>query len=199
MKTIIYILPLITLISSCAKKTPIDPYIVIKEIPKPLSPETTNQLRHPETLRKYAVGRYTDPNNRLVMHEAHDIYRVETTNKWNQQPQRAKSQLSHDRQYPKHFSEAQNSEEITRLKQELANERNTSSTIIAANKKLTEKITPLTQSFKNTKILIQKNAELRRQLHAKNTKPSPPTKSPNPPKSNLQDWFNSPQKNETQQ
>ena len=191
MKIIIYILPLIALISSCAKKTPIDPYIVIKEIPKPLSQEITSQLRHPETLRKYAVGRYTDPNNRLVMHEAHDIYRVETTNKWNQKPQRAKSQLSQDRQYPKHFSETQNSEEITRLKQELANERNTTSTVIAANKKLTERITPLTQSFKNTKILIEQNAELRRQLHTKRSQESSPTKSQDPPESNLKEWFDS--------
>ena len=196
MKTIIYILPLIALISSCAKKTPINPYIVIKEIPKPLSQETTSQLRHPETLRKYAIGRYTDPNNRLVMHEAHDIYRVETTNKWNQQPQRAKSQLTDNNLDKKH---SDHTEEITRLKQELADERNTTSTVIAANRKLTEQIKPLTQSFKNTKALIEQNAELRRQLHTKRSQESSPTKSQDPPESNLQDWFNSPQKNETQQ
>jgi len=34
----------------------------------------------------YPIGRYIDPNDSDIMHEAHVIYRVETTAKWNLHP-----------------------------------------------------------------------------------------------------------------
>jgi hypothetical protein len=46
-------------------------------------------VRYGENLKAYPVGRYVDPNNGLVMHEAHTVYRVETTAKWNLHPNAA--------------------------------------------------------------------------------------------------------------
>jgi hypothetical protein len=43
-------------------------------------------LRSQEQLKAYPVGRYMDPNNPNIMHEAHTIYRLEKPSKWNQKP-----------------------------------------------------------------------------------------------------------------
>lgn len=51
-----------------------------------LSPDQAEAVRYPEDVKGYPVGRYVDPNNDFVMHEAHVIYRVETTAKWNLHP-----------------------------------------------------------------------------------------------------------------
>ncbi len=67
---------------SCASKTP----PVVKVEPSPgrhLSRAESDRVRLPETIKAYPLGRYADPNHRGVMHEAHTIYRVETTPKWN--------------------------------------------------------------------------------------------------------------------
>jgi hypothetical protein len=43
-------------------------------------------VRYAETVKAYPIGRYIDPNDSDIMHEAHLIYRVETTAKWNLHP-----------------------------------------------------------------------------------------------------------------
>lgn len=40
-------------------------------------------VRYPETVRAYHFGRYVDPNDGLVMHEQHAVYRVEENTRWN--------------------------------------------------------------------------------------------------------------------
>jgi hypothetical protein len=51
-----------------------------------LSPEQMESVRHAENVKGYSIGRYIDPNNDLIMHDQHVIYRVETTAKWNLHP-----------------------------------------------------------------------------------------------------------------
>jgi len=65
------------------------PHIV--QMPPPilgttLSAEQTESVRYAESVKGYSIGRYVDPNNGLMMHEAHTLYRVETTSKWNLHP-----------------------------------------------------------------------------------------------------------------
>lgn len=43
-------------------------------------------VRYAENIKAYPVSRYIDPSNRLVMHEGHTVYRVETTPHWNLHP-----------------------------------------------------------------------------------------------------------------
>jgi hypothetical protein len=51
-----------------------------------LSGDDIETVRYSENIKAYNVGRYVDPNNALVMHERHVVYRVETTAKWNLHP-----------------------------------------------------------------------------------------------------------------
>jgi len=46
-------------------------------------------VRFPEIVRAYHVGRYADPNDDLVMHEEHVVYRVEENTRWDLRPLRA--------------------------------------------------------------------------------------------------------------
>ena len=85
MKRILIFIPLIFL-SACASKKP-----VIVQMPPAVSgtileTEDMESVRYGENLKAYSIGRYVDPNDGLVMHEAHTLYRVETTSKWNLHP-----------------------------------------------------------------------------------------------------------------
>jgi hypothetical protein len=58
----------------------------------PLSPPpaTDNSaVRYPEVVRAYHFGRYVDPNDDLVLHEQHVVYRVEENTRWDLRPLRA--------------------------------------------------------------------------------------------------------------
>jgi len=51
-------------------------------------PVTTDDsaIRYPEIISAYHIGRYVDPNDDLVMHEQHVVYRVEENTRWNFHP-----------------------------------------------------------------------------------------------------------------
>jgi hypothetical protein len=85
MKRILIFIPLI-LLSACASKKP-----VVVQMPRSvpgtiLTTDDMESVRYGENLKAYSIGRYVDPNDGLVMHEAHTVYRVETTAKWNLHP-----------------------------------------------------------------------------------------------------------------
>ena len=46
------------------------------------------EIRTPETVKAYPVGRYTDPNFPDEMHERHTLYRKEQSADWNYHPSR---------------------------------------------------------------------------------------------------------------
>ena len=51
--------------------------------PQSPPPATDNSaVRYPEVVRAYHFGRYVDPNDDLVMHEQHVVYRVEENTRW---------------------------------------------------------------------------------------------------------------------
>jgi hypothetical protein len=85
MKTI-YLIPLL-LLSACASNR--TPRLLNMSRPVPgttLPSDDIESVRYSENIKAYNVGRYVDPNNALVMHERHVVYRVETTAKWNLHP-----------------------------------------------------------------------------------------------------------------
>lgn len=43
-------------------------------------------VRYPEVVRAYHFGRYVDPDDDLVMHDQHTVYRVEENTRWNLHP-----------------------------------------------------------------------------------------------------------------
>lgn len=84
MKNLILI-PLL-LLTACASRKPVVVQMP-RSVPGTVVPaEGAESIRYGENLKGYAVGRYVEPNNPLVMHERHTVYRVETTAKWNLHP-----------------------------------------------------------------------------------------------------------------
>ena len=82
MKTF-YFIPLMFLTAcSTAPKLALRP-----QSPPPAADNST--VRYPEVVRAYHVGRYADPNDDLVMHEQHVVYRVEENTRWDLRPANA--------------------------------------------------------------------------------------------------------------
>ena len=82
MKTL-YFIPLMFL-TACS--TP--PKLTLR--PQSPPPAADNSaVRYPEVVRAYHVGRYADPNDDLVMHEQHVVYRVEENTRWDLRPANA--------------------------------------------------------------------------------------------------------------
>ena len=85
MKQIYFFIPLI-LLSACASHK-----LIVAQMPRAvpgtiLATDNMESVRYGENLKRYSFGRYVDPNDGVVMHEAHTVYRVETTAKWNLHP-----------------------------------------------------------------------------------------------------------------
>ena len=82
-----YLIPLLFL-SACSTA----PKLTLR----PQQPPTTNadSIRYPEVLHAYHIGRYADPNDDLIMHEQHVVYRVEENTRWNFHPGPAEGNLS---------------------------------------------------------------------------------------------------------
>ncbi|MGP8199548.1 MAG: hypothetical protein ACLQU4_08625 [Limisphaerales bacterium] len=79
MKTF-YFIPLMFLTAcSTAPKLALHP-----QAPPPITDNST--VRYPEVVRAYHIGRYADPNDNLVMHEQHVVYRVEENTRWDLRP-----------------------------------------------------------------------------------------------------------------
>jgi hypothetical protein len=54
--------------------------------PQQSPPMDKDAVRYPEILHAYHIGRYADPNDDLIMHEQHVVYRVEENTRWNFHP-----------------------------------------------------------------------------------------------------------------
>jgi hypothetical protein len=74
-----YLIPLLFL-SACSTT----PKLALR--PLPPSATAADGIRYPEVLHAYHVGRYADPNDDLIMHEQHTVYRVEENPRWNFHP-----------------------------------------------------------------------------------------------------------------
>ncbi len=74
-----YLIPLLFL-SACSTA----PNLVLR--PQPPSAADAAGIRYPEVLHAYHVGRYADPNDNLIMHEQHVVYRVEENTRWDFHP-----------------------------------------------------------------------------------------------------------------
>jgi hypothetical protein len=77
---IYYLIPLVFL-SACSTT----PKLTLRPQQPPAATDTTG-TRYPEVLHAYHIGRYADPNDDLIMHERHVVYRVEDNTRWNFHP-----------------------------------------------------------------------------------------------------------------
>ena len=76
----LYLIPLLFL-TACSTT----PKLTLLPQPPP-STADNSAVRYPEVVRAYHFGRYADPNDDLVMHEQHVVYRVEENTRWNFHP-----------------------------------------------------------------------------------------------------------------
>lgn len=51
-----------------------------------VDPQNVENLRYDDAYKAYSEGRTVDPNNPNTMHEAHTVYRRESSEAWNQNP-----------------------------------------------------------------------------------------------------------------
>ena len=77
---ILRFLPLVFL-TACSTS----PKVALRPLPPPLATDNST-VRYPEVVRPYYFGRYIDPNDDLVMHEQHVVYRVEENTRWDLHP-----------------------------------------------------------------------------------------------------------------
>ena len=79
---------LLCLFSGCATRKEVRS-IQPAEVPgTTIAAEDMPEIRTPETVKAYPVGRYTDPNFPEEMHERHTLYRREQSADWNYHPSR---------------------------------------------------------------------------------------------------------------
>jgi len=86
MKSIL-LLSLAVTLTACASRH--EPVVQVTPATVPgttLPSDDMESVRYAENIKAYPLGRYVDPNNSRIMHEAHEIYRIETTAKWNLHP-----------------------------------------------------------------------------------------------------------------
>ena len=74
-----YLIPLL-LLSACSTT----PKLTLH--PQQTPATSADGVRYPEVLHAYHVGRYADPNDDLIMHEQHVVYRVEENTRWSFHP-----------------------------------------------------------------------------------------------------------------
>lgn len=143
--------------ASCASKTP----PVIKVEPssgRDLSRAESGAVRFPEKIKAYPLGRYADPNSRGVMHEAHTIYRVEATPKWNLAGRCRTTNPSP--------STAANAElSSNELLVELNRQREATKAVMQSGQTVSSKLGDLSTTLqKNQQTLAEQNAGIRNEL-----------------------------------
>lgn len=88
MKKLLYLFPCLFL-TACGTSNVVEHTVPIQESAvagTALDLKDTENIRYSEQLKAYPIGRYTDPNNPNVMHEAHTLYRSEQSPQWNLNP-----------------------------------------------------------------------------------------------------------------
>ncbi|TLD71321.1 hypothetical protein FEM03_07260 [Phragmitibacter flavus] len=156
-RLLLFLLPAL-LATGCASKAP---KAVVQVHPSPagrnLNNGETRVVRHPEILKAYPLGRYVDPNNRKVMHEAHTIYRVESTAKWNLANSASPVVV---RSYQPSDSEPTRNELLV----ELNRQREATRAVMRSGQTVSAKLTELTQALQQNRILAEQNANIQKEL-----------------------------------
>jgi hypothetical protein len=162
MKEILFLISLIVL-SGCASKKA----VVVKmprSVPGTVIPsDNLESIRYGENLKVYPVGRYVDPNNRLVMHEAHPVYRLETTAKWNLHPN-APVQVPGGSVVGLVDPSHRDSPITSEVAAEVQRQKAATQTLIEQGARIQQALSNLGQSVSNTKQLADENGRLREQV-----------------------------------
>jgi hypothetical protein len=79
---------LVSLFAGCATRKDVRSIQPAEVLGTEVAPAEMPEIRTPETVKAYPVGRYIDPNFPEEMHERHTLYRREQSADWNYHPSR---------------------------------------------------------------------------------------------------------------
>ncbi len=119
-------------------------------------------VRYAENIKAYPMSRYIDPSNRLVMHEGHTIYRVETTPHWNLHPNAPVAvPLGPVRARSSSRSASPVNEELV---MEINRQKAATRTLIQGTTDVSTKLDELSQSIEKTRQLARETEQLKQQV-----------------------------------
>jgi hypothetical protein len=146
-----YLIPLLFL-SACSTT----PKLALR--PLPPSATAADGIRYPEVLHAYHVGRYADPNDDLIMHEQHTVYRVEENTRWNFHPGPADGNLPTPPPRDAAFAPAPVNDAILA---EVNSQRLATTEIMMQARTLTAALAQFQAALSQTKTNLQETARLR--------------------------------------
>jgi len=158
MKPFFFAIPVVMLLASCASKpaqriVPVTPEMSGRTLKRG---ETTS-VRHAEVIKAYPVGRYVDPRKRGVMHEAHTLYRVESSPKWNLTRPSGQPTIP----APATAASKPSGSELT---VELNRQRQATQAVIQGGQVVSDKLTEMTAALQQNRVLAEQNATMRKEL-----------------------------------
>jgi hypothetical protein len=121
---------------------------------------SSNGLRTDEKLKEYHLGRYVDARDPLVMHEAHPLYRVETSAGWDLRSNGAAPATKQN--IVKAPSVSANDAVVAEVNKQRAATRAFTEQTAALNERLAE----LGHAVQQTQEVAKQNLELKRDLSA---------------------------------
>jgi len=160
-----YLIPLILVFTGCAtqRERPAPPAEVptTSEIP---------EVRTPETLKAYPVGRYTDPNFPQEMHERHTVYRREQEAGWDYHPSQPYALplgpvVARSNPSPSYYAKT-NKQQISAQQDAYAK------ALLEQNHVLKQRIDALQKDKETLRKLESENEKLRLELDSKKTEPA---------------------------
>jgi hypothetical protein len=160
MKSFFFAIPVVMLLASCASKpaqriVPVTPEMSGRVLKRG---ETTS-VRHPEVVKAYPVGRYVEPRKRGVMHEAHTLYRVESSPKWNLTRPAGSPTIP----APPTTASKPSGNELT---VELNRQRQATQAVIQGGQVVSDKLTEMTAALQQNRVLAEQNATMHKELQA---------------------------------
>jgi polyhydroxyalkanoate synthesis regulator phasin len=162
MKTIL-LLSLSVMLAACASRN--EPVVRVTPVSVPgttLPSEGIESVRYAEDIKAYSLGRYVDPNNPGIMHEAHTIYQVETTAKWNLHPNAPVS-------FPLGPVRVRDSAKTTtpvanELIVELNQQKEATKSIMQGGQLVSQKLSELANKLQQTQQIVTQNAQLKQEV-----------------------------------
>jgi hypothetical protein len=153
------------LLAACATKPAHIVDMSARSVPgTTLASNGIESVRYAENIKSYPLGRYVDPNNSRIMHEGHDIYRVETTPKWNLHPNEPVAvPLGPTIHVP---DSARHSAAVgDELVAELNRQKQATKTVIQGEQVVSQKLGELTTALQKTQQIAAQNVQLKQEVN----------------------------------
>lgn len=114
-------------------------------------------VRLGETIKAYPVGRYAEPRRKGIMHEAHTIYRVEQSPRWNLTRPTGTATIPVTTTPASAASRNELTVEINR-------QRQATQAVIQGGQAVTDKLSEMTAALQQNRLLAEQNAVMRKEL-----------------------------------